>query len=571
MNETPPQPDPALPGQPVVQHRRWPVSLVWLVPAVAVAVGLWMLIHAWSSAGPTVQVTFRTAAGLEAGKTPLKYKDVTLGVVSAIALSDDRTHVVVTLKLDRGASSLAREDTRFWVVRPRIGSGGISGIDTLLSGAYIAADAGKSPNAGDAFTGLESPPTVINDAPGRSFVLRADDLGSLDIGSPLYYRRIRVGQVASYKLDADGRSVSIQVFVDAPYDRYVAPDTVFWNASGVDLTLGADGLKLNTQSVATILAGGIGFGRFARTPPTPAAENTVYELAKDRQTALAPPDGPGQYLQLRFAQSLRGLALGAPVVFSGVDFGRVVGIELDYDAKLRRFPTVVGIFVYPQRLGRVQEKLPLLKGDSQEQAAHFLAGLVERGLRAQARSGNLLTGQLFIALEFVPGATRVAFDVNARPLLLPTVPGGLDQLQEQVAGILRKVEKIPFDSIGNRADTALAELNKSLNQINGQLLPETTQTVQQARQTIGAAQALLAEDAPLQQGLEQTLQETQRAARALRVLADLLTRHPEALLRGRPGDPPPLAPLGPAAAPLPAPGPVQTPAPASPATPKAPT
>ncbi|WP_293776006.1 MlaD family protein [uncultured Oxalicibacterium sp.] len=524
------------PAAPVIARQRGRFSLIWLVPLVAALIGISMLVHAWMSAGPEITILFRTATGLEAGKTPVKYKDVTVGAVSAINLSDDGANVVVKVSLVKSAESLIRKDTRFWVVRPRIGMGGVSGIDTLLSGAYIGVDRGESDESAKIFTGLETPPSIIKGMPGTTFILRTEDLGSLDIGSPVYYRRIQVGRVASYALEPDGRNVRLQIFVDAPYDKLVTANTRFWNASGVDVSLGADGLKLKTQSLATIVAGGVAFASPMRGGKEAAAADTVYVLSKDQEAALAPPDGQPQYLQLRFEQSLRGLSIGAPVQFSGVDLGRVVSMNLDYDPVKRRFPTVVGVVVYPERLGRVLEKLPKMDGDNERQAAQFLRVMVDHGLRAQARAGNLLTGQLYISLDFVPKAPKVAFDVNARPLTLPTVNGGFDKMQEQLASIVSKIEKMPLDSIGANLDRTLVGLDRTLDQVNRDVLPETTRTMQQAQQALGSMQGALGEDAPLQQNLGLTLQEVQRAARSLRTLTDLLGRHPESLLRGRPAD-----------------------------------
>lgn len=528
------------PGMPAIARRRRP-SLVWLVPAVAALIGLSMLIHAWLSAGPEITIAFRTATGLEAGKTPLKYKGVTVGAVKAVALSSNGAQAIVTVALERSASSLTRRDTRFWVVRPRVGTGGVSGLDTLLSGAYIAADAGSAKESASAFTGLATPPTVIAGMPGRSFTLHADDLGSLDIGSSVYYRRIEVGHLASYRLDADGKSVNLQVFIDAPYDRFVTTDTRFWNASGVDVSLGADGLKLKTQSVATIVAGGIAFAAPERSHAGIAPERAEFALARDQDTAMAPPDGPGQYMELRFAQPLHGLAVGAPVLFAGMNLGRVVSINLDYNPATRQFPTVVGIVVYPQRLGPVLDiiKRERIAGvDSEQQVAQFLQKMVEHGLRAQARAANLLTGQLYIALDVMPHAPNAPFDAAARPLTVPTIDGTFDQVPERIASIVRKVDKLPLASIAGHLDAALAGLGGTLDQVNGQVLPETTRTLQQAQKTFGAAQGMLADDGPLQQDLGRTLQEAQRAARSLRTLTDLLGRHPQSLLRGMPEDAP---------------------------------
>ncbi|MGZ5198635.1 MAG: PqiB family protein [Telluria sp.] len=529
------------PDIPAILRRR--PSLVWLVPALAALVGLSMLAHAWLSAGPDITIAFRTAAGLEAGKTPVKYKGVTVGEVKAITLSPDGSQALVHVALDKSAASLTRRDTRFWVVRPRVGTGGVSGLDTLLSGAYIAADAGSAEASATAFTGLATPPTVIAGMPGKSFVLHADDIGSLDIGSPVYYRRVAVGRLASYQLDPDGKSVELQVFIDAPYDRFVTTDTRFWNASGVDVSLGADGLKLKTQSVATIVAGGIAFATPERSQGTIAPEGAAFTLARDQDTAMAPPDGPGQYMQLRFAQPLHGLAVGAPVLFAGVKLGSVVSINLDYDAATLRFPTVVGIVVYPQRLGPVLDTLKRERnGDGEQQMARFLQKMVEHGLRAQARPANLLTGQLYIALDLMPHAPKARFDAQARPLTVPTVDGTFDQMQERIASIVTKIDRLPLASIANNLNATLAGLGDTLGQVNGQVLPETTRTLQQAQKAFGAAQGMLAEDAPLQQDLGQTLQEVQRAARSMRALTDLLGRHPQSLLRGLPGDVPPAAP-----------------------------
>ena len=543
------------PRHPRVVGRRWPVSLIWLVPIVAALVGASLLLHAWLSIGPRIAISFQSAAGLEAGKTPVKFKDVTIGTVTAIELSGDRSHVIATVELDKSAASIARADTRFWVVRPRIGAGGISGIDTLLSGAYIGVDTGKSAAPRKEFDGLESPPTVINGTPGKSFVLHSEDLGSLDIGSPVYYRRIQVGRVAAYKLDADGRGVTLQVFIDAPHDSFVTRGTRFWNASGVDLTLSADGLKLNTQSLATVVAGGIAFATPFGVDRTAAPDQAQFTLAKDQQIALAPPDGPPQFMRMRFNQSLRGLVVNAPVEFFGINIGHVIAINLDYDPAKRRFAAIVDAIVYPRHLGRVSEQLGQPDGE-QQQAAQFVRGMVEQGLRAQARTGNILTGQLYVALDFVRNAPAVDFDIGARPLNMPTVAGGFDKLQEQVASIVAKVEKVPFDTIGRHLDEDLGELNKTLKQVNGQMLPDVRNTLQEAQRTLGAANQALGADAPLQQNLNQTLQELQRSARSLRDLTDLLGRHPEALIRGRPADPAP--------APIPAPIPAHAPRPVTP-------
>ncbi|MGN6282397.1 PqiB family protein [Frateuria sp.] len=541
---TEPTPREDLP-EPVVRKHRFSLSLIWLVPVLAALVGLSLVVHAWLQAGPEITITFQTAEGLEAGKTPVKYKNVVIGKVTSLELTDDRERVRVTVALNKSAASFATKGTRYWVVRPRIGLGGVSGVDTLLSGAFIGADVGGSQDEQYDFKGLESPPAVLLGAPGRSFVLHTDDLGSLDIGSPVYYRRIQVGRVVSYALDKDGKGVSLHIFVDGPNDRYVTRDTRFWNASGVDVSLGANGLKLNTQSLATVIAGGVAFAE-PKGPhdSAPAAEDADFALFDDEATALSPPDGPPRYIRMRFNQSLRGLAVDAPVEFLGINIGKVVSINLDYDASDERFPLTVGAVVYPQRLGQAYEKLAAQAGmkDGRVDMGRMFGPLVARGLRAQARTGNLLTGQLYIALDFVPKAPRARFDVAATPIELPTAPGSFDKLQEQLADIVTKVQKIPFDSIGRNLDQTLADLDRTLKQVNGGVLPELKGTLKGAQRTLGSADNALSADSPLQQNLGGTLEELRRMARSLRALTDYLGVHPEALIRGRPDDPPPAPP-----------------------------
>jgi paraquat-inducible protein B len=441
--------------EPVLRRRGFSALWIWLVPALAAVVGAGLAIRSSLDAGPRITISFQTGEGLEAGKTPVKYKNVVIGVVSRIELSGNRDRVEVRVNLHKNAASFATADTRFWVVRPRIGLGGVSGVDTLFSGAFIGADVGDSTVERNDFVGLEIPPSVMHGAPGKSFELYSKDLGSIDVGSPVYYRRIQVGQVTSYRLNDNGKGVSLHIFIDAPSDRFVTKTTRFWNASGVDVSLGASGLKLNTESLATVVAGGIGFQDppdGGDSPPAPAGAS--FELFGNQATAMLPPDGEPSYIRMRFDQSVRGLAVDAPVEFLGIEIGHVVSVNLDYDERTERFPTVAEAVVYWQRLGLAQTKLAVIAaqhGDDQD-LSQTMGMLIAHGLRAQARTGNLLTGQLYIGLDFVRGAPKVAFNPAAKPLEIPTQKGSFSQLQERLNTIVTRFEKIPFDRIANHLD-----------------------------------------------------------------------------------------------------------------------
>ncbi|MEK0363501.1 PqiB family protein [Pseudomonas sp. CBC3] len=525
-------------GTPEIRHRPVRVSLVWLVPIAAALVGFSMVMQNWLSAGPQITVSFETAEGLEANKTQVKYKNVVIGQVTAINLSEDHTRVIATVELDQHAEPFTREDTKFWVVRPRIGASGVSGVDTLLSGAFIGADAGRAEETRREFLGLEAPPPVTFGAEGKQFTLRSDNLGSLGVGSPLYFRRLQVGQVISFGLADDGKGVQVQVFVNAPYDRFVTDDTRFWNASGVDVSVAADGLRVNAESLSTILAGGIAFRAPNYSPDaSPAAPDSEFTLFADVRQAMAPADGPPRYVQMRFDQTLRGLNVDAPVEFLGVPIGRVVSVKLDYDEKNKSFPAVVGAVIYPSRLGAAHDKLSqTLGGDTEEHTARLMQMFVDRGLRAQARTGNLLTGQLYISLDFDPRAPKVAFNQHARPMVIPTIAGSFDKLQEQLQAMVDKLSKLPIESLADNLNGSLDELRQTLKQVNGDVLPQLQRTLERSEQTLQNANQALAEDSPQRQQLGDTLDEVQRAVRSVRTLSDYLSRHPESLIRGRSGD-----------------------------------
>ena len=547
---TSPNPDTPQPlGTPAIKTRRFSVSLVWIVPIVAVLVGISLVVHNVVQQGPSITLNFKTGSGLTANKTEVKYRNVVIGQVTDVALSDDQKSVNATIKLAKQAESFTREDSKFWVVRPRIGAGGVSGIDTLLSGDYIGADIGQSETRAKAFKGLENPPPITYGEPGKRFTLHTENLGSLDIGSPIYYRKIPVGQVAAYKLDADGKGVNLEVFVHAPNDVYVTENTRFWNASGIDLSVGANGFALKTESLSSMLVGGIAFLAPPYSPnDKPAGEDRIFELFDNQQSALAPPNGQGQYMSLRFDQALRGLKVGAPVEFLGVEFGKVVSINLDFDEKKRSFPVNVGIVIYPQLLGQAHTKLlKVMNHDPSDEAGgvRLIGTFIENGLRAQARSGNLLTGQLYIALDFYPKAEKVAFDPSLRPVSIPTIPGNLEQLQEKLEGIVNKINQLPIERIAGNLDSNLVELRKGLTQFNTKTLPGVQNTLSDVSKTLQSASSTLAEDSPQREQLTQTLDELGRMSRSLRELSDYLGRHPESLIRGRPDNAAPLDLQGP--------------------------
>lgn len=529
---------------PTPPRKRRRLSWIWLVPVVAVIGGLALVLQAWLNAGPTATVHFQTAEGLEAGKTQVRYKEVTVGLVERVNLNADRTGVVVTIRVDKDAATLLREGTVFWVVRPRLTLSGVSGLGTLLSGSYIGLDPvggqGKNGVQGERksdFIGLEIPPEVAQDRAGKRFTLHANDLGSLDVGSPLYYRRIAVGQVVSYRLAQGGDGVDVQVFVDAPNDLYVNENTRFWNASGVDFSVDARGLQMRSQSLVSVIIGGVAFDTLGQHERQPAAAGTAFPLFSSEESARAQPDGIPLRVRMRFDQSVRGLVVGAPIDAYGVTVGKVDAINLDFDETTKQFYALVSATLYPERLGaQTFERIKDFAGpDTRHPSGVLMAALVARGTRAQLRIGNLLTGQLYVALAEFPNAKPVTFTMEDQPFI-PTVPNNLDQLQQQLNSILTKVEKVPFDEIGTELAGALRGASKLVKRLDGQLAPEAQAVLRQANRSLAAVGALLAPESDLPVNTDTALRELGRAARSLRQLSDYLQAHPDALLRGRAQD-----------------------------------
>jgi paraquat-inducible protein B len=511
------------------------LQLVWILPAVVVLAGGFVVIREKLAQGTSIEIRFANAEGLEANKTKIRYKDVEIGEVAAIRVGDDRKEVVVTAEIHRNASSYLVDDTRFWVVRPRVSGAGVSGLATLVSGAYISVDVGHSAVSRDHFVGLEIPPIVTADLPGRGFILHADDLGSLDVGSAVFYRHITAGQVVGYALDPGGTGVTIKVFINPPFDAYVTGATRFWQASGIDMSVNADGVKLHTESIASILEGGVAFGTQPNVTPAPVAVDTAFKLYEDQDRAMRPAETEIRAFVMYFGGTLRGLSAGAPVDLHGITVGEVKSVDVAYDprAGTLAFPVVVDL--YPQRLrGRMQHA-----GEASSRI--LIDSLVAHGLRAELKTGNLLTGQKFVALDMYRDAPKDRVGWMQQPAIFPTISGGLEDIQESVGVIAKKLSKVPFDQLSARLMNAMASLDQTLKSadhllqnVDGNLAPQVQSTLAEAQAALKNAKELLGQDAPLENDLGSTLLQVSRAAKSISALVDYLERHPESLLRGKP-------------------------------------
>lgn len=532
QSEPPVGPSAPLAASPAIDRpSRWLPSLIWMIPVLAALIGAWQVVSWVTNKGATVYVYFSSGEGLEAGQTKVKYKDVDIGRVVSVTLGEDGNRVVAKIEMAKEADRFTAIDSRFWVVRPQIGASGVSGLGTLLSGPYIGAAPGTKEDTTNSFTGLETAPPIPIGLKGREYKLHAETLGSVAPGSPVYFKRVRVGQVASVALDKAGHGIDMSVFVEHPYIGLVGPDSRWWHASGVDLRLDASGLKLNTQSLAALATGGIAFeSADDRKPVTPAPAGTRFLLSEDRSAALRPPDGPAVTAVVYFDQSLRGLSPGAVVDFRGVALGEVRAVGIEFDRERQKFTMPITVDLYPGRLG----KGFMAAMEREDGGLRALTAMVGRGLRAQLRNGNLLTGQLYIALDFFPNARKATIAAQGDMLVLPTVPGQLDELQSQISRIAGKLDKIPFDEIGVNLNLTLKQANATLARIDGKVLPEMQQTLNAAKATFASAESVLAQDAPLQSDLRKALQSVTDTMAKIDALADYLERNPQSLIRGKP-------------------------------------
>ena len=562
MNEaTAPARSGSEPPEALVKRRRG-ISIVWAIPIVAALIGAFLAYKAYTDQGPTITLRFQTAEGLEAGKTKIRFLDVEVGTVQSVVIGDDLKHILVTAQMAPGADTYLRADTQFWIVKPRIGVGGVSGLGTLLSGAYIGLNPGKGDTARE-FVGLEEPPPISANIPGREFVLTTPTLGSLSPGAPIYYRGIDIGQVMTYSLNEEATELEVKIFVKEAFQNLIRTTSRFWNASGIDVGTSATGIDVQIASLQSLLVGGIEVDTPLGLEQAEVAEaETRFPLyANQRALAQAQFTNKVPYL-IHFDGSVRGLNPGAPVEFRGITVGTVTSVQLEFDVDTSRIRIPVTIEIEPQRI------IPSTVPPEDFEPGKPMAELVARGLRAQLQTGNLLTGELFVDLVLVPDAPKAELITTGPVPEIPSIPATLDQLQASATMIMNKIAKLPLDELaasltrtadglervvnspdiqdaGKRIGPAIAQLQQTIGRVdsatgpllgnlNGAAAAATT-TLRDAQTAIASIQRTIGSGSPLASNAENLTQELTRAARSIRVLADYLERNPQALIRGKSG------------------------------------
>jgi paraquat-inducible protein B len=411
----------------------------------------------------------------------------------------------------------------------------VTGLGTLLAGAHIGIDPVPGGKPMRAFVGLEHPPVVTTDEAGARFTLHSEAGGSISAGAPVYYKRYKVGEVSEAMLSEDGQSVKIGIFVNAPYDSLVREGTRFWNASGVDLKLTADGVDLNTESIVSVLIGGIAFGLPPGAPEGERAkEDSAFPLHVDQEAAFAKTFTERRHWVMHFDGSVRGLTIGAPVELRGIPVGRVVDFQVEYDEASNDLSIPVTVEVEPERMDIFEVDMTV------DQRKARTEDFVSDGLRAQLQTGNLVTGQLFVALDLFPDAPPANIDWSSDPPEFPTVPSTTKQLIENVTAVADRLAGIPLEDIGadvsqavKRLDATLEEAQALLARLKGETVPAATSAIKQAQGTLATAEEAIAADSPLREDIDQTLEDVVQAARSLKILLEYLEQHPDALIKGK--------------------------------------
>nr|WP_163503348.1 intermembrane transport protein PqiB [Halomonas socia] len=548
---------PAAPPHKAKRRRQARLSPIWIVPFIAVLIGLWLAYDNYLQRGTQITLVMENAEGIEAGSTLIKTRNVEIGRVERVGLSDDLRSTEITARISPDAERMLVDDTRFWVVKPRIGREGISGLGTVLSGAYIQLQPGSSDAPRREFEVLDQPPVASQDAEGIRINLVSQLGNSLRLGDPVTYQGYTVGRVEATEFDASNRQMRQRLFIESPYDVLVTESTRFWSASGIDLRLDSEGVRVNVESFETLLGGGVTFGVPEDVPLGPmVAPDTTFNLYPDEDSALQ--GSFNRYLEyvLLIDDTVRGLSRGAPVEFRGVRIGTVASVPWNFSATQpedrQGFAIPVLVRIEPQRIANDDDDG---RFDLDEWEARF-ERLFDIGLRASLKNGNLLTGAMFVDLNFQRDleGEYVAEDFEDRRVF-PTTSGGFAQIEAQVTNLLNKLNNLEIEPILSGLDRNLAQSEAMLDEVR-----ELTATFQaiaddpatrempdnlnrsliELRETLSG----LSPESDAYRELTGAMQRLERLMRDLQPAARTISEQPSALIFDRRGgdDPQPRAP-----------------------------
>jgi paraquat-inducible protein B len=532
-----------------VEKKKTGLSIIWVIPLLALCIGGWMIYQQWQNKGILVTVSFESAEGLEVGKTKVKSRNVDIGTLIGVRFNDERTRIIASIEIDKSMDDFLRTDSQFWIVKPRIGANGISGIGTILSGAYIEVYPGTFKKSSSRFVGLERPPITQLNAAGLHLTLESNHGSGLSVGDPIIYRGFTVGRILTYSFDTISKQAKYDVFIEAPYDALVTNNSHFWNVGGVSLESSAQGFKLNIATLESFLTGGVEFEVPQGLDLGLAAKPYMnFKLYNSKEDVLENRDYQSFEYVVMVSDSVRGLVTGAPVEYRGIRVGSVISpyltpqltqaLNIEKSEGVQKIPVLIKI--EPQRL----------LGQSSEQAiTEFNESFINNikiGLTANLESANILTGSLLINLDF-NGEGADEIEKLGTYMVIPSTRQGLAKIQDSIEEFLDSVNQLPFEqlatdasSILNTADGTLKSLRSVVANVNKLLKNKDTQ--QLSRNLNGSMLELqktlkgLQPESGAYREIEKTMFKLQKTLDDLQPMLKKINNNPSTLIFSTPRD-----------------------------------
>lgn len=524
------------------------VSSIWIIPVLALIIGVWLGVKELNNRGPNIEITFLNASGVTVEKTKIKYKDVDIGQVTGLRLSDDLEKVYVSAEMSKDIAPHLSNNTLFWVVRPTVSVAGVSGLSTLFSGVHIAMDPGESGQPTSLYEGLEQPPAIRSDTPGKVFILRARALGSVSEGTPVYFREIKVGEVTNYSIDQQDGWIEISIFIPKPYDRWVNKRSKFWNISGLKINVGTDGVSAEAGPLSSLILGGIAFNT-GSLENSPADEGSYFFLYDNYDAVLEGSFRLKYPYLLHFSESVRGLKVGASVEYKGIKVGEVTQVALHGDDESSAFGVNVYIDIEPQRFDSVN----LVKREVMDAE---IRTRIEKGLRAQLKTSSLVLGSLYVDLVERPEEKGLVLASNVLTIpSIPTIPGQFHELTRQLTAMVERLDQVPVTEIGNDLKASVTSMRNIMSQLDGnktannvdQLVVSVKETSDQLNaalekfsitlermdELITTSNEVIDPDNQLHFELIRMTQEVRKAAQSIDTLSTELQNNPESLIFGK--------------------------------------
>jgi paraquat-inducible protein B len=517
------------------------ISAIWTVPIIALLIGIYMIVYNIMTQGPTIAIHFDTAEGIEAGKTLVRTRSVVLGQVEDVVLNEDQSGVVIHCLLDAEARALLGDDTQFWVVKPRFGAGGVSGLGTLLSGAYIELAPGSKSSTQREFVGLSRPPVTPASAAGTHVTITSDQMGSLREGNPVLFRGHTVGRIESAEFKPEAKQAVLNAFIHTPFDTLLNSNSRFFDSSGISFSATAEGLNVETASLESILSGGIAFETPDNQSPGGVVEpGTKFTLYPSRPSIEFNPFAHYRDYVVLFETSVRGLLPDAPVEYRGVRAGTVQRImveelvmEIDEDAATLPIPVLIRL-----EHGRLRKNL---RAEDVDEIAQDFQDHIRTGMRASLASASLISGALYISLDFYPDDDDKSVGEFAGYVTIPSVKSGFAQIERQLSQTLQKINDLPLErtvKTANRTlrqlDKTLASADRALESVDTILADDATQELPEALTNalneVSTALASLSPDSELHNKLGRTLNDLDNTLQSVEKLTRTLDSKPNSMV-----------------------------------------